>query len=100
MHLGALVLVALVGYAAAVALIYQSGNRDLLLVLLTLGLLAPMLLLVLERNRQVRQIAAMKAAALGAELSALKSQINPHFFSIRSTRCTAWPNKAMCVRPR
>jgi LytS/YehU family sensor histidine kinase len=77
---GVLVVTALLGYLAVVILLERTGNRDLLLVFLALGLAVPVLVLVLERNRQGKQIAAMKQAALQAELSALKAQINPHFF--------------------
>jgi len=67
-------------FLALVLALERTGNRDLLLVMLTLGLVTPMVLLWIERERQRRALAALSEAALRAELAALKAQVNPHFF--------------------
>lgn len=73
-------LTALAAFVVLVALIHRSGNRDLLLVVLTLGILAPLVALFVERHRQARRVAAAREAAVRAELAALKAQVDPHFF--------------------
>lgn len=74
-----LILAAAIFLTIVVAL-ERTGNRDLLLVMLTLGLITPLVLLWTERERQRRAFAALREEALRAELDALKAQVNPHFF--------------------
>lgn len=64
----------------AVVLIFGSENSELLLVFLSLSLMFPIVYLIYDRFKQKAEIARLKEETLKAELSLLKSQINPHFF--------------------
>lgn len=67
-------------YVALLYVIYQDGNRDFLLMFLTLSLPVPIIYLMRDRFEQQRTIDKLQQETLQAELNLLKSQINPHFF--------------------
>lgn len=67
-------------YAVLLYVIYQLENRDFLLMFLTLSLMLPVIYLIQDRYKQRRIIDQLQQETLRAELSLLKSQINPHFF--------------------
>ena len=77
----ALLLVALaLGLIGLTLGLRAQGNTDLMLVLLTLSLGAPVAWLWVDRGKKQNALLAMKEEALRAELMLLKQQISPHFF--------------------
>ena len=67
-------------YVFIILLINKYANKDILSVFLSLGLMIPIIFLINDRYKQQNQISKLKEESLQAELSLLKSQINPHFF--------------------
>jgi two-component system, LytTR family, sensor histidine kinase AlgZ len=74
------ILIIILIYVLVILLINEYGNDDILSVFLSLGLMIPIIFLINDRYKQKTQIAKLKEESLQAELSLLKSQINPHFF--------------------
>lgn len=69
-----------IAYGVLLSVIYQTDNRDFLLMFLTLSLMVPIIYLIRERFKQQQTIDKLQQETLHAELNLLKSQINPHFF--------------------
>lgn len=71
---------ALAALFAIVLLIQRFGNSEVLVVVLSLAVAAPVLYLVVDRFEQRHQVQRLREEALRAELDSLRAQINPHFF--------------------
>ncbi|GHG05052.1 hypothetical protein GCM10017161_38170 [Thalassotalea marina] len=68
------------GYGASLYLIYLATNPEVLIVFLTVSMMLPLIYLIQDRAKQKQYIDHLHQETLKAELSLLKSQINPHFF--------------------
>ncbi|MDP7591591.1 MAG: histidine kinase [Litorilituus sp.] len=67
-------------YGVSLYLIYLATNPEVLIVFLTISLMLPLIYLIQDRAKQKQYIDHLHQETLKAELSLLKSQINPHFF--------------------
>ena len=67
-------------YSTLLYWLYVLEQTDLLIVFLTISLMIPIIFLIHDRFKQQQIIDDLHQETLTAELSLLKSQINPHFF--------------------
>lgn len=74
------ILVILSLFFCLVVLVMRYGNQELLLVLLSFSIAAPVLYLTVDRFAQKNQVLRLREEGLRAELALLKAQIDPHFF--------------------
>lgn len=67
-------------FLVLVVAVARSGNRDLLVVLLSFSIAVPLVYLTVDRFAQKNQVLRLREQGLRAELALLKAQIDPHFF--------------------
>jgi len=67
-------------YSTLLYFIYVISNPEILVVFLTISMMLPLIYLIHDRAKQKQYIDHLHQETLKAELSLLKSQINPHFF--------------------
>lgn len=73
-------LVVVIGYGLWVWALFRFANREWLIILLTLTIIAPLVYLALDRFVQKNRLLQTREQAYKAELALLKNQIHPHFF--------------------